>query len=156
MYKIGEEWNFDYVLPNYPEAPTELVMPSALQLGWTLSPCLFNVASYTARDVAESCAHERVGTLPEQLFKRITISQLIGIENTSMWGTNKCNTVLTILEEKPFWTMLKVFSDDFIHTEQTSEPAQYLHLSRALLHGINSVFSPPQVSGHNGQDTISK
>ena len=38
---------------------------------------------------------------------------------------------------------------------QTSEPAQLLHLSRALLHGIHSVFPPPQVSGNNGQDPIS-
>ena len=31
---IGEEWNFAYVLPNHPEAPTELVIQSALQMGW--------------------------------------------------------------------------------------------------------------------------
>ena len=35
---VGEDWNFDYVLPNHPEAPTALVIPSALQMGWTLSP----------------------------------------------------------------------------------------------------------------------
>ena len=28
---VGEEWNFAYVLPNHPEAPTELVIPSDLQ-----------------------------------------------------------------------------------------------------------------------------
>ena len=39
---------------------------------------------------------------------------------------------------------------------QTSDPAQLLHLSRALLHGIHSVFLPPQVSGNNRQDLISK
>ena len=41
----GEEWNFSFVLPNHPEAPTELVIPSALQMGWEFSPCLFHVAS---------------------------------------------------------------------------------------------------------------
>ena len=35
-------------------------------------------------------------------------------------------------------------------------PSQLLHLSRALLHGIHSVFLPPQVSGNNRQDLISK
>ena len=35
---VGEEWNFAYVLPNHPEAPTELVIPSALKMGWTLYP----------------------------------------------------------------------------------------------------------------------
>ena len=51
--------------------------------------------------------------------------------------------------------MLEVFCDSFIHISQTSDPAEFLHLSRALLHGIHSVFTTPQVSGHNGQDPIS-
>ena len=52
--------------------------------------------------------------------------------------------------------MLEVFCDNFIHMAKKSYPAQFLHLSRSLLHGINSVFPPPQMSGHNGQDPISK
>ena len=71
---VGEEWNFAYVLPNNPEAPTELVIPSALKMGWTLSTCFFHVASETASDVAESYAHERVGTLPEHPFEGSKIS----------------------------------------------------------------------------------
>ena len=39
---------------------------------------------------------------------------------------------------------------------QTSDTEQFLHLSRALMHGIHSVFSPPQVSGHTGKDPIYK
>ena len=39
---------------------------------------------------------------------------------------------------------------------QTSYPAKFIHLSRSLLHGIHSIFPPPQVSGHNGQYPISK
>ena len=35
---VGKEWNFAYVLPNHPEVPTDLVIPSDLQMGWTLSP----------------------------------------------------------------------------------------------------------------------
>ena len=42
---VGEEWNFAYVLPNKLEAPTELVILSSLQMGWTLSPFFFHVAS---------------------------------------------------------------------------------------------------------------
>ena len=52
--------------------------------------------------------------------------------------------------------MLEVLYYYLIHMAQTSDPAQLIHLSRALLHGINSVFPLPQVSGHNGQDPISK
>ena len=73
-----------------------------------------------------------------------------------MWGTNKFNKFLNLLEEKPFWTMLEVFCDNFIHMAQTSDPAQLLHFSIALLYVIHSVFPPPQVSGNNRQDTISK
>ena len=33
---VGEEWNFVYVITNHPEAPTELVIPSALQMVGTM------------------------------------------------------------------------------------------------------------------------
>ena len=72
-----------------------------------------------------------------------------------MWGTNKCNKFLNLLEEKLFWTILEVFCGNFIHMEQKSDTAQLFHLSRALLHGIYSVFPLPQVYVHNGQDKIS-
>ena len=85
---VREEWNFAYVLPNHPEAPTELVTPFTLQMGWTFSPCFFHVVSETAHDVAESYAHESAGTLTEHTFKGSTISELLGLENTSMWGKN--------------------------------------------------------------------
>ena len=49
---------------------------------------------------------------------------------------------------------MEVFCDNFIHIAQTSDPAQLLHLSRELMYEIHIVF--PQVSGHNGKDTISK
>ena len=103
-------------------------------MGWALSPCFFHVAPETARDVAESYAQERVGTVPEHPFEGSTTSELLGLENASIWGTNKCNKLLNILEEKPFWTMLEVFCDNFIHMAQTSDPEELLHLSRALLH----------------------
>ena len=74
---VGEEWNFSYILPNHPEAPIELVIPYALQIGWTLSPCFFHVAPETARDVAESYAQERVGTVTEHPFEGSTTSELL-------------------------------------------------------------------------------
>ena len=46
---VVEEWNFAYVLTNNTEAPTELLILSALQMGWKLSPCFFHVASETTR-----------------------------------------------------------------------------------------------------------
>ena len=50
---------------------------------------------------------------------------------------------------------MEVFCNNFVHKAQTNDPAQLLHLS-GVLHGIHRVFPPPQVSGHNGKDPISK
>ena len=86
------------------------------------------MASEASRDVAKSYSNERVGTLTEHQFEGSTISEILGLENASMWGENECNKFLTLLEEKPVWTMLEVFYDDFIHMAQTSEPVQLLHL----------------------------
>ena len=52
MCAVGEEWNLAYVLTNHPEAPTDLLKPSALKMGWTLSPFFFHVESETERDIA--------------------------------------------------------------------------------------------------------
>ena len=54
-----------------------------------------------------------------------------------------------------FLQLLEVYVDDFIQLVQSSDPAVLLHCSRALLHGIHSVFPPPAITGHNGQDPIS-
>ena len=73
---------------------TNLVIPSALQMGWTLSPFFLHVVSKTARGVTESYAHERVGTLPEHSLEVSTISELLDLKNASMWGGNGCNIFL--------------------------------------------------------------
>ena len=67
-------------------------------MGWTFSSCFFHAASETARGVAESYTHEHVGTLPENPFEGSTISELLVLENASMWGKNVCNKFLTLLE----------------------------------------------------------
>ena len=91
-------------------------------MGLTLSSCFFRVASETARDIAESYAHERVGTLLDHPFEISTVSDILGLEKASMRG-GKCNKFFTLLEGKYFWTMLEVFCDNFIHMEQTSDPS---------------------------------
>ena len=50
---VGEKWYFSYVLLIHLEAPTELVILYALQIGCTLSPRFSHVTSETARDLAE-------------------------------------------------------------------------------------------------------
>ena len=56
---------------------------------------------------------------------------------------------------KAFLQMLEVYVDDFIQLAQTTDQEELRHLSRALLHGMHSVFSPPSVTGHSGEDSVS-
>jgi hypothetical protein len=52
----GSAENFCYVLPHLPGQPSEdiqIVVPDALQMGWTSSPAFFCAATETARDIAE-------------------------------------------------------------------------------------------------------
>ena len=61
--KDGQEWNFAYVLPAHPGGPVEIVVPSALQMGWAESPGFFCAASETARDIAATYVAEPTGSL---------------------------------------------------------------------------------------------
>jgi hypothetical protein len=103
MAKEGEEWNVAYILPNHPGKPIEVVVPSALQMGWALSPPFFCAASETARDVSEQLAHEPVGTLPEH-----------PLEDMTMPEEAKLPRIHTAKEGLAFLHMLEVFVDDFI------------------------------------------
>jgi hypothetical protein len=49
---------------------------------------------------------------------------------------------------------LEVYIDDFIQLAQTTDKAQLLHLSRALLHAIHSVFPPPSITGGTEEDPV--
>jgi hypothetical protein len=139
-----DEWNFAYVLPKlHPDEPTQLVIPSSLQMGWCDSPAYFCAASETARDVAEQLAATPVGSLEEHplddfLFRPQDWPE-DGMEDTSA----------------KFTRLLEVYIDDFIQLAQTTDPAKLQHLSRAVLHGIHSVFPPPSVTSHAGEDPVS-
>ena len=50
----GSCYNFAYVLPGPPGAPTQLVIPSALQMGWNESPAYFCAATETTRDISQA------------------------------------------------------------------------------------------------------
>ena len=48
-----DAWNFAYVLPpEHPGDEPELVIPDALQMGWSESPAFFCAATETACDLA--------------------------------------------------------------------------------------------------------
>ena len=72
-YADGEEWKFACVLPNKPGGPVEIIVLSALQMGWAESPPFFCAASETARDVAHSYTNEALGSLPQHPLEHHTI-----------------------------------------------------------------------------------
>jgi hypothetical protein len=50
----ADAWNFAYVLPGAgPDESIQLVIPDALQMGWSESPPSFCAATETARDIID-------------------------------------------------------------------------------------------------------
>ena len=67
LVQRGAEWNFAYVLPPVPRQDpedVELVVPLAVQMGWSMSSGFFCVTSETAQDMADNRYTEPVGLLP--------------------------------------------------------------------------------------------
>ena len=94
---------------------------------------------------------ERVGTLPDHRFEEETMPTDAAIDArlpsvAAMSGKDKTTFLQT----------LEVYVDDFIQLAQTQDPTVLRHCTRALMHGIHSVFPPPAISGHVGEDPISK
>jgi len=52
--------------------------------------------------------------------------------------------------------LVEVFVDDFIGATTNSTMKHLEHFSRAMLFGVHSIFPPPEVSGHHGQDPVSQ
>ena len=147
----GEEWNFTYVLPNNPGEPIQTVVPSALQMGWAESPPFFCVALETVRDVAETYMSERVGTLPAHPLEKGTMPPEAAIDERLLQVADMRGN-----EKTTFLQMSEVYVDDFIQMAQPQDPTILRHCTRAVMHGIHSMFPPPEVLGHSGEDPISQ
>jgi hypothetical protein len=66
----GEEWNFYYVWPQAPGAPTQLIVLTSLQMGWLESPPYFCAASETAHDVVVEYNEATIRSLPRHKFDK--------------------------------------------------------------------------------------
>jgi hypothetical protein len=140
-----DAWNFCYVLPSLNNNITideiELVVPNSLQMGWCESPPFFCSSSETARDIIQELHVTK--DLPHHNFESIMLQEI----NNNDINTNDDTDILTIFE---------VFVDDFIGMTNSSSLKHLTHLSRAMLHGIHSIFPPPTITGHDGGDPISE
>lgn len=137
----GAEWNFAYVLPGLPGDEIQLVVPSALQMGWTESPGYFCAATETARDIVQGLT-ESEKSLPPHEFERYMVPDRPAKRQRTTEGS---------------WKTAHVFVDDYILGAVEDKTGTLLgRISRAALHGIHSVFPPPKTTGHvGGKDPIS-
>ena len=140
-----DAWNFCYVLP--PRSPTqslderEIVVPASLQMGWCESPPYFCAATETARDVIDNLLASDL-TLPDHRFLETML------ENSDS---------LPRLQASAFTVnLLEVFVDDFCAITNDLSKEHLTRFSKALIHGIHSVFPPPELSKHPGEDPISQ
>jgi hypothetical protein len=68
--KAGEEWNFAYVLPQEPNEPIKLIVPTSLQMGWVKYPPYFCAATETARDIPLDYWDTPICALPPHKFDK--------------------------------------------------------------------------------------
>jgi hypothetical protein len=141
----ADAWNFCYVLPSHNKNITmdeiELVVPNSLQMGWCESPPFFCSSSETARDVIEALKDDI--SIPPHKFESIMLEEVKDI--ATKLDNNDGNSVT-----------LEVFVDDFIGMTNNASLPHLTQLSRAMLHGIHSIFPPPSLTKHDGGDPISE
>ena len=135
-------WNFCYVLPSLDKTKSiediEIVVPNALQMGWCESPPFFCSASETGRDTIEQLLREK--SSDPHVFEDLMFT------DNFTFGDRKTECI----------RLMEVYVDDYIAMTNDSSKNNLLHFSRSMLHGIHSVFPPPEVTGHNGEDPIAQ
>jgi hypothetical protein len=95
--KVGEEWNFAYMLPQEPNKPTKLVIPTSLQMGWVESPPYFCATTETARDIALDYFNTPIGSLPPHKFdKHLTGDKDYNALPTKAAGNDPCQYGLEV------------------------------------------------------------
>jgi hypothetical protein len=138
----NDAWNFCYTLPSTKATNIDnirLVVPHSLQMGWAESPPFFCAATETARDLIEALME--IPSLPPHNMEHMMYDDIPQDLPTS--PTNEVH-------------LNEVYVDDFIGCTNINTTAHLQHASRAMLHGIHSIFPPPSVSQHNGADPISE
>ena len=130
-----DAWNFAYVLPKLSDSePTRLVIPDALQMGWSESPPFFCAATETARDVAIATV-QATEQLPSHPLESIMMNSP-AIRNLPKHCSNS-----------QFIRLLEVYIDDFIGIIQARSVEDLRRFTRAILHAIYEVFPPPELTG---------
>jgi hypothetical protein len=137
-----DAWNFTYILPslnsNISKDEVELVVPNSLQMGWCESPPFFCSGSETARDVIAELYNNN--NLPAHRIEHDMLRDIM--------------VDATVPTPNNFITLFEVFVNDFVGYTNHGSSNHLRKVSRAMIHGIHSIFPPPEISKHNGEDPI--
>jgi hypothetical protein len=152
-----DTFNFCYVMPTLPGATateTMIVVPASFQMGWKHSPPFFCAASETGRDVGQHLLHQEIGSLPPHKFE----SHMLDPMDQSLLRTLSSHPDTWIDADLPLYSdklqtllethnadlfkLLEVYVDDFIGVVHSDGLDVLRHATRAMLHGIHSVFPP--------------
>jgi hypothetical protein len=133
-------YNFAYVLPQREGEPCQIVVPSAVQMGWVESPALFCAVTELARDLVQNLIDTDAQLPPHKIM------ELMDIDAVPLQGCAEAPTKL-----------LQVYVDDFCYAATQSKDGTHIPtIRRAAIHGIEVVFPPPVVTKHkDGKDPIS-
>ena len=143
--------HFCYVLPQLPGQPfsdIQLVVPDALQMGWTSSPGFFCGSTETGRDLAEWL--RKLSSLPPHPLEAHTLNHSDPNFYQHHFPSLQSLDDPTLREK--FFHLFEVFVDDYIGLVQSTDESILRHHSRALLHGIHQIFPPPIATGHASKD----
>jgi hypothetical protein len=139
----SSRWNFAYVLPGPANTPVQLVIPSALQMGWNESPAYFCAATETTQDVAQAWIDEGK-SLPVHKMEPYTTPAGDPRRQTSSGDALQ---------------MSAVYFDDFIlaAVENAPQGSMLTWTMQATLRAIHQVFPNTSASDPPGtKDPISE
>ena len=114
-----------------PDDPVHIVVPNSTQMGWVESMYVFCAASETVRDIGEVLLRE--DSLPAHKLEEVILPKVVQSPITESF------------DPATFLQMLEVYIDNFITIAQVTNVETLRHVTRALLHAIDSLF-PDSVS----------
>ncbi len=136
-------WHFCYlILKLHPDDLTEIMVPMCLQMGWCKSPPLFCTASETAWDIAQEYLDGSKPLVPHKLEELCMppSAQLPQLNNEQ---------VTQVVQA------LNIYMDDFIGLSAGHMHEELFHFTQAVLHGIHTVFPPPEPTEDQDNEPIS-
>ena len=136
-----DSFNFAYVLPQPPGQPIRIVVPSAVQMGWTESPSYFCAVTESARDITQHLIDNNISLPAHPIEQMMTIPHVPAKARTT----------------KPS-SSIQVYVDDFVNAATQSTDGTYLEkIRRASIHGVHALFPETSITNHaNGKEPISK